>query len=960
MFELARSTPFEEYNGIADFYVHDGTGMEVFHIRNNDTECCCSFMFSTPSEDSKGVAHILEHTVLCGSGRFPVKDPFSQVLLSSPNTFLNAMTFVDKTMYPFASPLKKDFDILFDIYADAVFNPLLRRESFMQEGIRSLDGHFDGVVFNEMCGARSTEDSVVQGCIYRDLYKGTPCQYDSGGDPLHIVELTYEEYLERYRRWYSPSNCRLFLWGDLDASEYLEKLEKRYLAGCPRGEKIIPKSENYLQKDMKPSRSEAKCPSGDARSVVLSWLTAPGDDSLEILTASVLVDMLLGNPGAPLYNAIIESDLGEDLHPLSGTDVECPVLTFSVGFSHAAKGKEDEIEAFFLDQIASYVSNGLPDDVVEAAIRRLEFKEQEIPGDGVPFGILTCMKAARCWLRGKDPEAGVSGMERLRRLKERVAHGRYFESWMKENLLDNPRRCLLTVESDDGYDELFKARLSEKLAAMPAACAEEKEKFERFVNEPDSDEALASIERITVNDLPRRINRYVNTCTRLESGARYYEYSLFTRGIVYLSIAFDTRNLDLEEKRMLPLLVRAMQMCGTEKHDFRQVSTMIKMLTGSFFMYPNAGTDAKRRPLSAVIVRSKMLARDFAPAMDLIGELLTQPDLSDTMRIKASLTDMITEFESGYTYSANSYAVLSASSVFSASAMESELNVGTSLWLYLVDLRRNLESGKTSLESLSASLTKLWKKVFTQRAMKIHTGSDCQAGSLVQVVSAFTDRFRVGKFVRTSHYYGSPAPCGDSGRGDTEHPVVYTVPSGPAFNAMAVKLCKDDEQSLVASTLLSSVLSSGYLWSVVRGANGAYGVESHVDRMEGLFVFSSYRDPRISETFRVYLDSLCQNVGKQEIDYAVVTILGRELRPLSPQTRSSEAFNRVISGSTYRRYLRRRRLLLQMTPEDLSRVSEMIAESSRTGQSCVVVCGCDMAGGGTEKLKPLRLTALPI
>lgn len=960
MFRLIRSTPFAEYNGTADFYVHEGTGMEVFHIRNNDTECCCSFMFNTPSEDSKGVAHILEHTVLCGSGRFPVKDPFSQVLLSSPNTFLNAMTFVDKTMYPFASPLRKDFDILFDIYADAVFNPLLRRESFLQEGVRSLDGHFDGVVFNEMCGARSTEDSVVQSCIYRDLFKGTPCQYDSGGDPLEIVDLTYEEYLDRYRRWYSPSNCRLFLWGDLNASEYLDKLEERYLKGCPRGLKIIPKSESYLRKDMKPGRSKAKCPSGDSRSVVLSWLTVPGDDSLEILTASVLVDMLLGNPGAPLYNAIIESELGEDLNPLSGTDVECPVLTFSVGFSHAKEGKEDEIERFFMDRIASYVRDGLPQDVVEAAIRRLEFKEQEIPGDGVPFGILTCMKAARCWLRGKDPESGVSGMERLRRLKDKVSRGRYFESWMQRNLLDNPRRCLLTVESDDCYDELFKARLASKLAAAAPAGEGEKENFERFVNEPDPEEALASIERITVKDLPRRINRYVNTCTRLASGARYYEYSLFTRGIVYLSIAFDTRNLTLEEKKLLPLLIRAMQMCGTEKHDFRQVSTLIKMLTGSFFMYPNAGTDVRRRPVSMVMVRSKMLARDFAPAMDLIGELLTQPDLSDTMRIKASLTDMLTEFESGYAYSANSYAVLNASSVYSASAMESELNVGTSQWLYLVDLRKDLDSGRTSFESLSASLTKLWKKVFTQRAMKIHTGSDCAPGSLMQVVTEFADRFEVGKFVRSSDYYKSPVHCGDPERGNAEHPIVYTVPSGPAFNAMTVRLCKDDEQSLVACTLLSSVLSSGYLWSVVRGVNGAYGVESHVDRMEGLFVFSSYRDPRIGETFRVYLDSLSQKVGRQEIDYAVVTILGRELKPLSPQTRSSEAFNRVLSGSSYMRYLRRRSLLLRMTPEDLERVAEMIADSSRTGQNCVVVCGGDMVRGGEEKLKPLRLTALPI
>lgn len=954
MFNLIRSTDMPEYNGVANFYVHDKTGMEVFHIKNKDEECCCSFIFNTPSEDSKGVAHILEHTVLSGSKRFPVKDPFSQVLLSSPNTFLNAMTFVDKTMYPFASPLKKDFDILFDIYADAVFDPLLRKTSFQQEGIRSFDGHFDGVVFNEMCGARSTEDSVVQACIFRDMFKGTPCQYDSGGDPLQITDLTYEQYLERYKKWYSPSNCRLFLFGNLDADQYLDKLESRYLKDREKGEKIIPKSENYLQKDMKPMRTAASCPAGDSRSVVLSWLTTPGDDPLEILTASVLVDMLLGNPGAPLYNAIIESDLGEDLHPLSGTDVESPVLTFSVGFSHARKGKENEIEAFFMDQIRSYVRDGLPEDIVKAAIKRLEFKEQEIPGDGVPFGILTCMKAARCWMRGKDPEAGVASIARLRRLKERVAKGRYFETWMDENLLKNPRRCLLSVESDEHYDEIFKANLQRKLDSMSAPSEDERKAFERFVSEEDSDEALASIERITVSDLPRRINRYHNNRIRLEGGASYYEYSLFTRGIVYLSIAFDTRGLSLEEKRMLPLLVRCMQMCGTKHHDFRQVSTLIKMLTGSFFMYPNAGSDVHHRPMSAVIVKSKMLHQDFSQAMDLIAELLTEPDLDDTARIKASLTDMITEFESGYTYSGNSYAVLGASSVFSASAMESEMNVGTSLWLYLVDLRNAIEGGKTSLESLSVTLTKLWRKVFTQRAMKVHTGSDAEQGSLLQFVRAFTDRFNIGKFVRTSNYYKS-FTC-EGTKGTCERPVVYTVPSGPAFNAMAVRFGRDDERSLVASTLLSSVLSSGYLWSVVRGANGAYGVESHVDRMEGLFVFSSYRDPRILETFKVFTDALRQKNDMQEIEYSVVTILGRELKPLSPQTKSSEAFMSVLTGSSYRRYLNRRRMLLQMGPSDLDKVASLVLERLSAESSTAVVCGSDMV----KKLEPLKIIALPM
>ena len=437
--------------------------------------------------------------------------------------------------------------------------------------------------------------------------------------------------------------------------------------------------------------------------------------------------------------------------------MDSPVLTFTAGFSHAKEGKEDEIEAFLIDQIRGYVRDGLPEDAVKAAIKRLEFKIQEIPGDGLPFGIATCLKAARCWLRGKDPELGVANIGRLEKLKAKVAQGRYFESWMDRYLLGNGRRCLLTVESDDGYDERFQASLQEKLerqremGLMPSD--EERMAYEKFVNTPDSPEALSTIGRITREDLPRNITSYRNRLHRLPGGARLYTYNVFTRGIVYLSLAFDTRGLSEDEKRLLPLLVRAMQMCGTRRLDFTQLSTQIKMLTGSFFMYPSAGADRHHRPVSLVVVKAKMLESDLTDEMDLVAELLTDPEFSDFPRLKASLSDMITEFESGYTYSGNSYAVMNASSVFSATAMESEMNMGTAQWFHLTSLKKALEEGKTTWNALSASLTKLWSKVFTQRAMKVHVGSETDDDRLVQIVSRFADKFKIGKFVRMSSYY---------------------------------------------------------------------------------------------------------------------------------------------------------------------------------------------------------------
>jgi hypothetical protein len=378
------------------------------------------------------------------------------------------------------------------------------------------------------------------------------------------------------------------------------------------------------------------------------------------------------------------------------------------------------------------------------------------------------------------------------------------------------------------------------------------------------------------------------------------------------------------------------------------------MLTGSFFMYPNAGSDVHHNPVSTVVLKSKALKEDFPQALDLIAEILTECDLSDEQRLRASLLDMITEFESGYTYSGNSYAVMNASSVFSASAYESEINMGTALWLHLVALKKDLESGKMSYKALSAILTKLWEKVFVQRAMTVHIGHDEEDDDRTQLICSFTDKFKDGKFVRKTDYYKDFVA--QRPYGSMKTPMAYTVPSGPAFNALAVKYNRTDEKKYVAAMLLASVLSSGYLWDTVRGKMGAYGVESHVDGMEDLFVFSSYRDPGIEGTYKVFRKALSHKIDPTEIEYAIVTIIGKEIRPRSPQTKSSEAFTRALFGNSTALYLKRRRLLLQMTKADLEQVASEISKALEKDSSATVVCGQDMG----RKQNFIKSVALPI
>ncbi len=961
MFDLVRKTPLKEYDGEGLFYVHKATGMEVFHVKNSDPELTCSFIFSTPSEDDKGIAHIIEHTVLNGSERFPVKDPFSQVAFSSPNTFLNAVTFGDKTMYPISSPLKKDFDNLFDIYADAVFAPLLRKNSFLQEGIRLFDGQADGVVFNEMSGSCNNEDSILQDVLTRTLYEGTPYQYVSGGDPLSIVNLTYDQYLARYKKWYCPTNCKLFLFGALDTQEYLDKLEDRYLKKAQKGEKIIPYSENYEQKQLKPTYKVVGCPSPEVYSVVLSWLTTPSSDPLEILTASILVDVLLGNPGAPLYKAIIESGLGEDLNAISGTDTDSPMLTFTVGFSKAQKGKEKEIEDFLLGTLKKFVEEGLPQEAVEAAIKRQEFKIQEIPGDGLPFGISTCLKAARSWLRGKTPEEGIRDTERLAKFKELMKSGNYLENWMKKNLLENPRRVLVSVVFDSNYEENYKAEMQKRIAQMPLPTVQEKAEFESFVATADSPEALATIGRITRDDIPLNLPKYKQLECHSKKGAKLYVLQLFTRSIVYLKYYFDIRNLNEEEIKLLPLLLRLLNMCGTKKHNYSEYGTALKRFTGSFSITANFYRNLHDKPLCYVMLKTKTLKADFPQALDLIDELLLTADLRDTARIKASLNDLLSDYQNSYIYNASSFAALNASSGFSATGMASEHLMGTEGWLNMQALKKSLGKNKAAWTALSVRLTKLYKKIFTQKALTLHLGCESPARDKVKLLLSHINRYPEGQKVRTSNYFNNGFSV-ELERKLTQSPDstnikrALVVPSGPAFNALVVRLPELEEREKVSAILLGHVLTSGYLWNEVRGKNGAYGVSCRYDEMEKLIAFSSYRDPGVEGTIEAFLEALKSPISEEELEYCVVSVLGRDVRPLTPQAKCQEAFSKLLFTKSEARYLRRRQLLLSTTVEDLKALAAKILEQSEKLKVQVTVCGKELA----EKSDFQKCVLLPL
>lgn len=929
MFKLKKKTDLPNYNGSGYLYAHDRTGMEIFHVKNDSTELSACFMFATPSEDSTGVAHILEHTVLSGSGLYPVKDPFSEVYNSSPNTFLNAMTYTDKTVYPFASPLKKDFDILFSIYADAVFNPLLRKESFEQEGIRFFDNHFDGVVFNEMIGAMSDEDAILQETCLQKLYEGTAAQYVSGGDPRYIPDLTYEQYLARYRKWYSPSNCRLFLFGDLEVEEYMEILEKRYLfeENLSKWElnRIVPNAEKYPQKSDKPTRLDQLCSTEDAASTVVAWLTKPASDPLDIMTISLLADILIGGPGSPLYDAIIDSELGEDMSPASGVDSDFPLMPFIVGFTDVKKGKDAEVETFILDTLKKIVSDGLDKQLVDGVVRRQEFKIQEIPDSGVPLGIMVALKAAKTWLRGNEPDLMLLISENLEKLKQELSDGPYFENWIRENLIENTRRCLVTIKYSPDYEAENKRILEQKLQKRisledPEQFEKEKAKYTAFTSNADSPEALAKIPRVTISDLPEKIPLF-EVAEKPFEGANLIENTLFTNGITYVDMAFDIGALTEDEYKVLPLLVRLLQMCGTKKLSFGELSNQFRLFTGSFTVQNVCGTTPDGKCKSVLYVKTKVLNRYLKNALELIEDLITEPDFTQE-RIKASLTDLITDFESSFHDAAYYFAALRASAVFSKTSSLRDVSVGIGSYLNLLQMKGN---------SLKKELEKLERKVFNKKALTVQLTCDEDS----------KDANKKELSVFLSHIPSSDIESNSNGFSCCSGKKIQIIKtaSGPAYNCRVFNPGKLSDRELALSSVLTGCLANGYLWDSLRTVGGAYGAMCNTDTQESLVSMASYRDPNIAETYAVYSKALEQSITQEEIDHLVVTLIGKELKPMAPQTRAQETLRRHLFGMTDSMYFLRRKAILGARPEDLTNICRLLQNGHFTD---VTICSKEM------------------
>ncbi|MCG8452310.1 MAG: insulinase family protein [Spirochaetales bacterium] len=899
--------PLDEYRGRGIRLVHNATGAEVYQVAAEDTENLFGFAFRTPPSDHTGVPHILEHAVLCGSERYPLKDPFLVMLKGSAHTFLNAMTYPDKTVYPASSTVKADFLNLLRVYGDAVFFPQLKEEAFLQEGHR-LD--FDdegrlvraGIVLNEMKGSYSSAESVAGDWTLRSLFPDTPYSWDSGGDPEHIPSLTYEAFRDFHARWYHPSNARIFLYGDHDLDEVLAVLDGEFLSRFERRE--IQSSIPLQPRWQAPRSLEVPWPAapgdedGDKSTISINWMLKETTNPVSTIGAEVLSFILLGHGGAPLQKAIVDSGLGEDLSPVSGLELDLRQMVFSAALRGTQPERREDFEALVEKTLHNVVDEGLPTDLVEGAFRTVEFRAREIRG-GSPFGMRLMKRALRGWLHDRPPVESLAFQEPMAKLRAQAQEG-YFESQIQELFLENPHRSTVTVYPDSNLQiqreqaerkelDLLHAELKQEGNGALQELSSKLDQLDEFQETPDSPEDLARIPFLSRQELPTEV-RKISLNHGMEEDIPWYTHEVFTNGVTYMELAFDASVLDAHLQSWLPLFGRALTDVGLPGLTHDVVARELAMKTGGLGcsleaspLHPQAGSGLRR----SFFVHLKALQHQWTEALEIAMRLLTAADFSDVDRVGDLLLEMRNDYRSAVVPSGHAFAALRASTRLSEAARWEDHWYGISQLQFLQEAAEDQNAFTKASEALIA----IQKQLFSRKGVKV----------LVTADPAVVDTSREAALRAISVLPETPLPVVPEPQlfmHSTQGEGLATA-SAVSFSALSLPapILGSSEHALAG--LLAHILRTGYLWENIRMKGGAYGASASCSGLEGVFTFSTYRDPVIAPSLSVFKNALewaSTALDDATVNQAVIGAIGKELRPLGPEEQGFVAFKRVLYG----------------------------------------------------------------
>ena len=924
---------------------HKKSGARIAILSNNDDNKVFYIGFRTPPEDETGVPHIIEHTTLCGSKKFPVKDPFIELAKGSLNTFLNAMTYPDKTVYPVASCNDQDFKNLMDVYLDAVFNPNITKyeEIFKQEGWHyELTGKDDelkinGVVYNEMKGAYSSPDEVLSSQIYRSLFPDNTYSKDSGGNPEYIPKLTYQAYLDFYHKYYHPSNSYIYLYGDMDVVERLEWLDKEYLSlyDYKKVNSEINKQPAFDEIKNVEAQYSITMDDSQENKTYLSYNRVVGDSLDEMLYQAfdVLDYALVSSPGAPVKQALIDAGIGDDVYGSYDAGILQPVFSFVAKNANASQA--DEFESIIESTLKEVVKTGINKEALLAGINSSEFKFREADFGQFPKGLLFGLNCLDSWLfDDMKPFIHLECLGTFAKLRKAVDTD-YFEKLIQEYLLDNTHGSSVTVKPKRGLGNERDEALAKELSDYKASLSDEEikkliedtEHLKKYQEEPSSDEDLRKLPMLTRADMKKNAMPFSNIEDELLD-VKVVRHDIESNGIDYISFLFDAGDFAQSELGYLGFFTNALGLVSTEKYSYTDLANATNIYTGGISTGTASHPDIKDRNnfVFKFEVKLKVLEKNLDKALELMEQMLLSSDFTDTKRLGELVAQIKARLQANLSSSGHLVAAMRSMSSFSRYALYQDELKGIAFYRSICRIEKELSE---SPKSVSDKLAAIAKKLFARNRMLISfTGNNEAYGnakpSLEKVMTGFNKMSAVGNQAEV-HFNTAKEAFIDASQ------IQYVAKTGDF-------ICEGYEYT-GALRLLRIILSYDYLWINVRVKGGAYGCMNTFLR-SGESYFVSYRDPNLSDTLDVYdrIPEYIKSFSPDERDmtkYIIGTFSALDT-PMNPEAKGSRSLSAYLEGITYEQIQKERNEILNAQPEDIRRLADLVEAVLKKDSICVI------------------------
>lgn len=984
-----------DYNAKAVYLRHKTTGLEVYHIMADDNENLFSFAFRTLSKNSKGSAHIIEHSVLCGSEKFPLKEPFSTLESQSVKTFLNAMTYPDKTAYPASSLVRSDYFNLMDVYADAVFFPLLSEKTFLQEGHRfelsedekeSLS--IQGVVYNEMKANYASFNAVAVDLPINKMYPDSVYAYDSGGDPLEIPSLTYDEFCSFHKKFYNPSNCLLFLYGDISTADQLDFISEKYISRLEEkfGKCSDAESENinsplpYLSEEIKELqkipqlkettvyRDYAPDVGSTGELVNVTWYTGESD-----VEKMFLSEVLIGNDSSPMSIALKESKLGDDLSPLCGNFGQFPKENiFSFGLMGVAKKNENKVRDLIFKSLKKIYEDGISQADIDSAIMGIDFNLREVTRYFGPYSLGIMSKVLSAWSNGYKMDKFLNPITTFENFKKKVAEDKDFtRNLLKKYFLDNQKYLFSVIEPSKTYiaernhKEAEIIEKAEKTIDKNALKNQLKELHE-YQQKKESDEELNCIPHLSLTDLDKDYEH-----TKDYIPLKYFQVESNnnkipvvycdekTNGLVYLELYFPIDTIAPEDFKTLPLFAEILTELGWNGKKWNDCFAEANCITGDIWSnvvygslrdHPDVQTEINKYENKNIFGRcyiaicTKFLAEKSEEVFKLLTEIITTMDFKDKKRFETILTEYKTEKKSSFIQASSHYLTSRLKAFKSKTGAINELFYGITQFNYADTL------SKKDIPLLLKKYADFYKTMLNEGCL-IHVTADetslktidnylpsfCKASDLKEP-SAFSG-YEMEAYTK---YIYNPSENSSPSSDSSCQTEVCKISTQSGFAAMGTSCSVWPSKENSAEDILCNYLDNHALWQKIRMTGGAYGASCSADGTNKLFRVSSWRDPTPAKTLKTYMEILEEtantDISQADVERAIISCYSDKIVPDSPSSRGNRGFNRFIFAVTKEMLKQDFENLLSVTKEDVQKAAKRIYENAKTERKEVVIC----------------------